>query len=176
MAAFTDIEKEFRINVSSPDFDIVRGIEVAIEIELRGRKFYSEAARKVSGPLQPFFRFLAEQEREHETDLNELKGSLKAAKAWIKLPATQVQEPLKDFSAFRKHPGNEHTDSTGDVQAILAAMKMEKQTREFYIKLADSAKKPEGRSFFTSLADWEKGHYELLSGLYNAETYTRLET
>ena len=53
---------------------------------------------------------------------------------------------------------------------------MEKKTRDFYLKFANNVKTPQGRAFFLSLADWEKTHYEMLSGLYNAESYVRLET
>lgn len=176
MAEFTDIEKEFRISLSSPDFDVSRGIEVALQIEERGRKFYSEKARSVSEALRPFFRFLAEQEREHENTLDGLRKALRQVKLWVKVPQSHINEPLRDFSAFRRHAGNEHAENAQDIEAILHAMRMEKATREFYVKFADAVRNTEGRAFFMALADWEKKHYELLSGLYNASSYTRLET
>lgn len=176
MAEFTEFETEFRINLAAPDLDVARGIEVAIGIEERGRRFYAEKARSVSEPLRPFMKFLAEQEREHGNALDELKKTLNAAKLWIKLPRSEVQKPLREFSAFRRHPGNEHRENVQDIQSLLMAMQMEKKTREFYLKFADNLKNPDGKAFFSSLAEWEKKHYEMLSGIYNASAYVRLET
>lgn len=176
MAEFTEFETEFRINLSAPDLDVVRGIEVAMEIEERGRRFYLEKSRSVSEPLRPFMKFLAEQEREHENSLDGLKKALRSVKLWIRLPRSEVQAPLKDFSAFKRHPGDEHKDNVQEIQSLLMAMRMERKTREFYVKFANSIKSPEGRAFFGALADWEKSHYDLLSGIYNAMSYVRLET
>lgn len=176
MGEFTDFETEFRINLAAPDLDVVRGIEVAMSIEERGRRFYSEKSRTVSEPLRPFMKFLAEQEREHGNSLEGLKNTLRSVKLWVKLPRSEVQAPLKDFSAFRRHPGDEHKENVQDIQSLLMAMQMEKKTREFYLKFADNLKNPDGKAFFSSLADWEKSHYELLSGIYNAQAYSRLES
>lgn len=176
MADVTDIEKEFRINLSAPDFDVVRAIEVGMQIEQKGRKFYLDSMNKVSEPLKPFLKFLASQEREHEADLNDVKKTLQSMNIWVKLPPTQIQEPLRNFSVFKKHPGTEHRDNVQDIQVILTAIDMEKKTRDFYMRFSEKVKSADGRAFFKSLADWERKHYDLLSGIYNAESYVRLET
>jgi rubrerythrin len=176
MAEVTDIEKEFRINVSAPDFDITRGIEVGIQIEERAHRFYSEQARKAGGPLQSFFRFMAEQELQHAGILDSLKKSLAQSGLWARLPQSMVEGPLRSLSAFKKHPGNEHQDNVAEIQALMTAMQNEKKTREFYLRLASAVKSAEGKKFFMDLAEWERKHYEMLSGIYNASSYTRLET
>jgi rubrerythrin len=176
MADFTDIENEFRINLSAPDLDVSKAVEIALQVEERGRKFYTERMNIVSEPLKPFMKFLAEQEKEHEAALEVLKNSIKSMGIWAPIKPSQVQSPVKKSGAFKRHPGNEHRDSQADIQTLLSAMTMEKRIRDYYLKLAASIKSPNGRIIFNALADWEKKHYDMLSGLYNAESYVRLET
>ncbi len=176
MPEISDIEKEFRIDVSAPDFDIARGLEVAIKVEERDRRFYSGLARKSEGPMRIFMKFLSEQEAEHGALLEDVKSSLKSMKLWTRVPASKTKQPLKDLSAFRKRPGSEHVENQEEITAVLRAMELEKQTRAFYLRLAGSVRSKEGTAFFVALADWEKTHYELLSGIYNAISYVRLET
>jgi len=175
MTGTTDIEAEFKVDLSSPDFDVIKGIEVAMTIEERGRKFYSEASRKVSAPLQPFMKFMAEQEREHYNDLFDLKASLSAMNLWAnKIDPMEVAKSVAGLQAFRNVRAAKKM--TGDIESLLKAMNMEKQTREFYEKFAASVKSAEGKAFFRALADWEKRHYEMVSGMYNAASYVRPET
>jgi len=174
MAVTTDIEAEFKIDLAAPDFDVVKGIQVAMTIEERGRKFYSEASRKASGPLQPFLKFMAEQEREHYNDLYDLKASLSAMNLWVnKIDPRSITRSADDAAVFMNA---KKARQRGDIETLLTAMRMEKQTREFYEKFAESVKSADGRAFFHSLANWEKKHYEMVSGLYNAASYVRLET
>jgi rubrerythrin len=175
MPEFTDVEKEFRINLSEPSFDIAKGIEVAIAIEERAHKFYSEKAKKASEPLRPFFRFMAQQELEHESILDSLKKMLAQSKLWVALPPSQIEGPIKNLAAFKKQAAS-GKESTGDLEALMIAMANEKKTREFYMKFANTIKSPEGRKFFFDLAEWEKKHYDMLSGIYHASSYERLET
>lgn len=176
MPEITGIEREFKINVSAPDFDIARGLDVAMQVEERSRKFYSELARKSAGPMRIFMKFLSEQEAEHKAMLEDVKSSLKSMKLWIRVPASKTKEPLKDLSAFRMHPGDEHIENQEEISAVLKAMGLEKQTREFYMRFSESVSSPEGKAFFRALADWEKTHFDLLSGIYNSLSYVRLET
>lgn len=152
----TKFEMEFGIDLSSPNLDVIKGIDAGIKIEENGIEFYSEQAQKATHEaMRIFFGFMANQEKEHVTLLNELKKSLAEKKEWIDL---EYEHPNKPDEFFRK--GEEP-----ELNAMLAAMETEKESANFYTRFAHAVGDEKGRSFFMKLAEWEQIHYNILNAI-----------
>jgi rubrerythrin len=165
----TQFEKEFGIDLSSPKLDVIRGIEVGIEIEKRGIEFYSEQAGKPRhAPVRSFFEFMAGQEREHARMLSELKDSLKERNEWT---------DLKSGSADAKNAGRFFVKGKfSELDSILSAMKTEKATSDFYSRFSENLREKKGKEFFRKLAEWERRHYDMLNSIFEQSTEFRMET
>ncbi len=152
----TKFEMEFGIDFSSPNLDVINGIDIGIKIEQKGLEFYSEQARKSPHEaIKMFFEFMAKQEDEHLKLLSELKKSLTEKKQWIDL---EYERPKKPDEFFRK--GGE-----SELNAMLAAMETEKETANFYTRFAHAVGDEKGRDFFMKLAEWEQTHYNMLNAI-----------
>ena len=174
----TAFEKEFSIDLSSKDLNVSRGIEIALEVETRGREFYSRNARKIQNiEIKRFIEFLAGEEAKHIALIRELKESLKKRCTWIEAYESPkvMRSVLEDLRVFRGKAGKDVREA-GDVTIILNALKTEKDLVEFYEKFAQHIKDRGGKNFFLRLADWERTHYQLLDGIYKSITFFRMQT
>lgn len=174
----TGFETEFGIDLSSKNLNVVRGIEVSLEIEKRGREFYAHNARKIQNiGIKRFIEFLAREEDKHISLLKELKHSLVGGGIWIEAGENKktLHSVLERLRVFKATAGRDVREA-GDVTVILNALKTEKDLVEFYEKFAHHVKDSGGKKFFLKLADWERTHYQLLDGIYDSITFFRMQT
>ena len=101
--------------------------------------------------------------------MNELKESLKKKNQWIEI--TKKPARPKIFSDTDKSID----ENSKDINIILAAMRVERDTQKLYLGIAEKLKSPDGRKFFSALSDFEQGHFELLDGILYNLTYNRVE-
>jgi rubrerythrin len=64
----------------------------------------------------------------------------------------------------------------GDAGILLAAMRHERKSEDFYMEVAKRAVDDSQRSFFEMLARYERGHYELIDSYLDAITRFRMQT
>ncbi len=169
----TQFEEDYGIDLSSPNLDISKAVEVAIEIEKMGKQFYEHHAEKADSETKRFLDFLAREEEKHINILENLRKSLQERNAWTEVKQDgKIEEMISRIDTFRKN----QKAGQSSVSAIIDSIEREKETRNFYLRLAENLKNEEGRRFFRSLAEWEQSHYELLSGILEAETEFRMES
>ena len=160
-------ERDFGINLSAGSAGIEKAIEMGINIEEAGRKFYLEKAASANIPqVRHHLQRLANDEVEHMRMLNELKHSLIEKGEWIgvkELPDSKKR--LEELGAFEKESGPEIQDTASAVEVLNEALKLEERVSKFYKGLAGELKNDKGRQFFNALAEWEQGHYELIKKL-----------
>jgi rubrerythrin len=174
----TAFEREFRIDLTAKSLNVSRGIEISLRTERRGRDFYSRNARKIQNmDIKRFIEFLAAEEDRHIALLKELRDSLRKRGAWIDASEDPgiMRGVLEDLRVFRGKAGRDVREA-GDVTVVLNALKTEKDLIEFYEKFAHHIRDREGKRFFLKLADWERTHYQLLSGIYEGITFFRMQT
>lgn len=155
--------------VSSKDVkEVAEGLSIAAGIESESIGFYSKQAEKFTGEETGyFFTFLANQEREHLQLIQKLKEGLESKGTWVEVSVPKDKRPemfsKKDWDKGKKE----------GLTAILFALWKEKQAREFYLGIAERIGNKSVKEFFKALAEFEKGHEELLSELVEESYYTR---
>ena len=165
-------EEEFHVDLDSSNLDIVKAVEVGIEIEKRGEKYYFENAEKVHDEeLKRFLEFLGKQEIEHFEILGRLKQSLQENNNWIK-----TDERLEHPEIFQKGKAPEIKKDSEDLEILMHALEVEKQTRDYYKKLADNIDDPSGKHFFETLVNFEQSHADMIQDMMDIRSETHIET
>ena len=161
-----EFEKKMNAFLKGNDIDIAKGIELGIDVEKAGIKFYTEKQKIIREKSAIYlFKFLAAEEEYHLKLLSKLKESLKKKNQWI-----EIKEKII-FSSKKK----EIDENSGDINIILVAMRAERDSQKLYSGMAEKVKDAAGRKFFEALADFEQGHFELLDGILYNLTYNRVE-
>jgi len=146
---------------------VVQGIGVAAAIESESIKFYSRQAEKFKGGQEEhFFRFLAKQEEEHLEAINSLKDSLEKEGKWVEVNFPDIKKP----EIFPKRDWDK--EKSEGITAVLFALWKEKQAREFYQEISEGIKERGAKEFFLALAEFEKGHAEMLEEYVEESYYT----
>jgi rubrerythrin len=169
----TEFEQEYGIDLDSPDVNVVKAVEVGIAIEKRGEDFYfghAERLQSMNPELAEFLKFLGNQEVLHHGMLTELKKSLQEKKQWM-----EPDEKLREPEIFSK--GNPAVkEGSDDLEILMEALKVEKDTRDYYRKFSEEIGESEGKQFFKALADFEQTHVDMIDGIIEARAETHIET
>lgn len=168
----TKFEQDYNIDLDAPNLDVVKGVEVGIEIEKMGRDYYFESAEKVHDEeLKRFLEFLGGQEVEHFNILNELKKSLQERGQWI-----ETTERIEKPEIFQRGKPPEIKEGSEDLEILMHALEVEKQTRDYYRKFAENISDERGRHFFEKLADFEQGHAGMIEAIADIRAESHIET
>lgn len=148
-------------------FNALDAVNVAIEMERSGHKFYTGAAalaRDENG--KEMFSRLANDELAHVYWLMAVRQSLIKTGEFgdvdqlVKDGGTASQEDLPAFPLSAR--GFEITPETRELEALEMGIQAEKDSIAFYEKAAEMTEDPAGRALFKRLADWEDEHRRLL--------------
>jgi len=142
-----------------PDDNLEDAISRAIYSEIGAMNFYSQLADRIENEEgSRRFEQLSKDERGHRDTL----------KGWYsRLFGTEFVE---DEEEVRKSEisGIEIGEKTGAMEALDIAIEAELKANEFYLGEAEKASDEELKKIFQSLAEQEKGHYDLLTAERNA--------
>jgi rubrerythrin len=148
---------------------MLQALKDAVQMELEGRQFYLEAAKKVGNAgVRQIFEYLAESEKYHIEKFNEIYRSLEKDPAWT--------APMAAFSPPKHEPyvcvmamtqAGEGTGGKDDLEALRTGLKMEDCSIDYYTKLARETNNPLARRFFMSVAHEERAHYLTLMDMHN---------
>jgi rubrerythrin len=146
----------------------------AIELEVKGQRFYLEAAERTTNPKgAEMFRSLADDEVIHERILRRQLDALTQGEGWV--PVLSMVEGLPEDVAEVKadlttplFPEGEEAfqkvvqPDASDMDALLFALQIENESFDLYRKMAEKTNDPNGKRMFEHLAEAERGHFELL--------------
>jgi rubrerythrin len=148
---------------------MLQALKDALQMELEGRQFYLEAARKVQNPgVRQILEYLAESEKYHIEKFNEIYRNLEKDPAWTESMAAfnpPHHEPYICVLAMSQ--AGQETGGKDDLQALRTGIKMEECSIDYYTKLARENQNPLARRFFMSVAHEERGHYLTLMDMHN---------
>jgi len=133
---------------------MLKALQDAVQMELEGRQFYLEAAKKAQSPgVRDILEFLAESETYHIEKFNQIYRSLEKDPAWTE-PLAAFQPPKHEPYVCVLAMAKEGQGSGGkdDLQALRTGMKMEECSIDYYTKLAKEIANPLARRFFMSIA------------------------
>ncbi len=161
------LEKALQQVSSGNAAEAAKGVGAAAGIERESIAFYSKQAEKFSGSeMQHFFSFLVKQEEGHLRAINSLRESLQREGKWIE-PGLEKSEKPKIFSEK-----DWDKDNLEGITAILFALWKEKQAQEFYQKISERLQDGGAKRFFKALAEFEKGHADMLAEYAEESYYT----
>lgn len=148
---------------------LLKALKDAIQMEVDGRQFYLEAAKKVkSEGVREILDYLAESEVYHIKKFNEIYQSLQKDPSWTETLAEfkpPHSEPYVCVMAMSKE--DQGVGGKDDLEALRTGLKMEQCAIDYYTKLAKETPIPLARRFFMSLAHEERGHYLMLLDMHN---------
>ena len=136
-------------------------ISRAIYAEIGAMNFYSRMAGEIANEDgSTRFEQLSEDEKGHRDTL----------KGWYsRLFETEFVEDEQAIKSA-EISGLEISKEAGAIAALDIAIEAESKANDFYLAEAEKAEDPELKKMFESLADQEKGHYDLLTAEKNALT------
>lgn len=143
-------------------YDLKGALEHAIEIEKGGMRAYMDFALKTSSSDgRDMFIWLAREEFSHMRLFESmLSAAAEATSGSFEIPASDVQRFMPQVKKVEKARGGKA--EAHDADALQAALKMEKDTRDFYLDQSGKADDPKVKEVFKQLADVEQGHYDLI--------------
>jgi rubrerythrin len=148
---------------------MLKALKDAIQMEVDGRQFYLEAAKKVQNQgVREILEYLAESEVYHIKKFNEIYQSLEKQDKWteslaeFKPPKSEPYACVMAMTQADQGPGGKD-----DLEALKTGLKMEQCAIDYYTKLAKETPIPLARRFFISLAHEERGHYMMLLDMHN---------
>lgn len=144
-------------------------IEKGIEMELEGKKFYTDAAEKTSKEFeQNMFAFLARQENIHVLILKRIEDELDRSQQWPEMSALDWAKVDSENFFEEERPLLERiTDITGDeVELLKFAMDIEEKNRQFYLELSDRTTDVKEKNILNRLAAEESKHYNYVESYY----------
>ena len=143
----------------------------AIELEVKGQRFYLEAAECTMNPKgAEMFRSLADDEVIHERILRRQLDALTRGEGWVKssllLPEGDA-EVTADLAALifpesEKVCGEALRPDESDLDALLFALQIENESFNLYREMAQTTEDPNGKRMYAYLANAERGHFEQL--------------
>ena len=164
-----NLEDTFRMfdeYLKSKDLNIVRGLTIAIELEMKSRNYYqtkSNEMKNLNGKI--LLSFLANEELSHLKMLERVKRNLEASNKWIEIEEITPREMGKPrlFEGKQTEPKIKATSSDKDI--LLAAMSAERKSEEYYHRMSQKIKDVKGKDLFQTLAKFERTHYKTIREL-----------
>jgi rubrerythrin len=141
-------------------------LKTAILLELRGKAFYTTAARETeSEAVRKIFTMMAEEEATHIEFLSrqfaEYEKNGKFAKNNLENPADDAEVVMILSEQVKK----EISAAGFEAAAISAGIDFENRAIEVYQGRAGEAADPNEKEMYQMLADWERTHFRLLHKL-----------
>lgn len=136
---------------------IINALNIAQHVEEESKGFYEAEVKKTkNSELNPFFVFLVKEEEMHLQKVLKLKKELKTSKETL----------IKKIKFSKNTPPKIHAIPSGqsELTAVLYALWREKKAFEFYQEASEKTRNGIKR-FFEELAEFEKGHVNLLEGI-----------
>jgi rubrerythrin len=132
----------------------------AMKMEKDGETFYRDLAQKTANQgIANIFEMLADEEVKHYRTIKSLQGGTQLmAETDVLGRAKNIFERMRDFN-------DPLQIDAGQIELYRQAMKLEKQSEDFYLDRADQAKDTEQKQLFRRLASEEKKHCYLLENI-----------
>jgi len=135
-------------------------LQSAIEIELKGKEFYTQARDRARHTLgRQIFAHLVEEEDGHLKRIREVFEALPAKGSWPKSATAKSrgEKPAALFQRLIKEQKKHLKGGEDDLQALETALGLEEKNEKLYRDQAGQTRESGEREFFERLAD-ERRH------------------
>ncbi|AEH61600.1 Rubrerythrin [Methanosalsum zhilinae DSM 4017] len=151
-------------------------LDMAIALEEKGRSFYLDKVSEIQNPaVKDLFKYLAGEEKKHAQYLKDFKE--KNSEVGNIHDIADFKPVASDAPDFKGMLDEEFSNNWMDEEGVLlSALRFEKKTENLYRELAKRSTNDQRREFFEKLAEFEKGHYEIIDGFLEYATEFRMQT
>lgn len=148
--------------MADKNIGLLQAIEIAIEAELKAKKFYLDAVQKTTNDRgKDMLQQLANFEHNHYMKLTELKKSLQQDGEFIEYEGTEF-EPYKG-KVSSEVQGNIEQNKDDVLKILSMAIDAETKAYQHYKKMAADTSDPKGVAMFEKLSEEEALHRRILS-------------
>jgi len=141
---------------------------MALEMERRGHKFYSDAVKDSDSPLvQEIFKILAGEELNHMERFEEIYQALQSGKVedyWLRIPL-QSSNLDQVFSNLARKYLKEIKPGSTRISALELGMEMEQDSIKFYQERLTQAEGEKEREFLEKIIQEEQKHFQILKDM-----------
>ena len=144
-------------------------LQLAVQMEVDGKKFYQKASQKSSTKLaKELFQQLANEEDVHRKKFVEIYEAFKKGQNWpdIASPSEKGKKLKSLFAEATKALGNNFEVAESEFEAIKIAMDKESQSYNLYHSRSKESVLPVEKRFYQTLAGEERGHHLVLLDAY----------
>ena len=142
----------------------VEALQIALDTEKKGYKFYMIAAKSSKDPKgKEVFEHLAKDEIEHMGVIATMYESLTNNEAWMTYEeAVEKYGKTPEKKIIFPDVPDEPKDGFNDIKALEEALEFEKKAVEFYTRQARECEEEQARAFYHSLIEIEEGHVQII--------------
>jgi rubrerythrin len=147
----------------------IKVLQLAVQMEEDGKKFYQKASRKSSNKLaKELFRQLANEEDVHRKKFVEIYKALKRGQNWpeVGAPSAKGGKIKSLFAEATEALGRTFKVAESELEAIKIAMDMEVRSYNLYHSRSAESTLPVEKQFYKTLAGEERGHHLALLDTY----------
>jgi rubrerythrin len=144
--------------------DLKKVFGTAMKAEIEGRELYKSVAdRTDDSKAREVFLYLSQEEDMHFESLKKMYDSVVEGEP-ISIPAVSPLLKFEDAESpiFSREFKERIKDKHYEMSSLSMALRLERDSTEYYRKMAEEVEDKELKSFFTRLADWENDHYEAI--------------
>jgi rubrerythrin len=152
----------------------VEALQIALDTEKKGYRFYKTAAKSTSDPQgRLVFEHLAKDEIEHMGVFATLYKSLTNDEPWMTYEEAVAKfgETPADQIIFPDVP-DEAQEGFDDIEALKEALLFENKAVQYYSDREKETDDEKARSFYKSLVEIEEGHVAIIQAEIDALTNT----
>ncbi|MGB8952001.1 MAG: ferritin family protein [Candidatus Aminicenantales bacterium] len=145
-------------------------IQEAIQLEIRGREFFTHAAELTHNQLgKKMFQRLADEEVRHLEVFSRLFSSVLQSEEWKK--AVKEEELQGKSSVIEELVSRvKRAEDQSEIEALRIGMELELKAIDFFKGCVDKGSDPAAKEIFDKIADEERFHYDLLQAQYDSVT------
>ncbi len=145
--------------------EVLQGLKTAMEAELAGNAFYSNAAAATSDTKgKETFSRLAKEEMGHFNYLrHQYRSVLKTGDYDFSEEFVRSGDAHSAGPVFSPELKDRVKDAHFEISALTIGMKLEMDAIRFYGSLAEKAENEKAKQFYKELVEWEKVHYDSFS-------------
>jgi rubrerythrin len=142
----------------------VEALQVALDTEKQGYRFYMVAAKSSNDPKgREVFEHLAKDEIEHMGVIATMYESLTNNEPWMTYEdAVEKYGSTPSEKIIFPDVPDEPQENFSDIKALEEALEFEKKAVEFYTKQAKDCEEEQARAFYHSLIEIEEGHVQII--------------
>ncbi len=147
----------------------LKGLQVAIQMEIDGKEYYLKASRESANELgKKLLEKLASEENTHRQKFEQIYNITKDKKGW---PASDFQpdggKTLRTiFARATEEMGTKTKAPKTELDSVETAMYMENKTFDYYTRQGADATHDAEREFYYAVAGEEREHYLILLDYY----------